>query len=76
LSGLILGLNNEQQTDQLRALPPVGWKEKSNDLPGCYFLEPARIPNEDATYPKIFLDMVFLRSTGHLAKPRNVDKLR
>jgi hypothetical protein len=57
-------------------LSPVGWKEKSIDLSGCYFLKLARIPNEDPTYPNIFLDMVFLRSKGHLAKPRNVHRLR
>src|SRR6516162_387046 len=48
------------------------WLEgKSIDLPGCYFLKLARIPNEDPAYPNIFLGMVFLRSSGHLAKPRN-----
>jgi hypothetical protein len=36
----------------------------------------AGIPNEDPTYPNIFLKMVFLGSTGHLAKPRNVHRLR
>ena len=49
---------------------------KSIDLPGCYFLKLARIPNEDPAYPNIFLGMVFLRSKGHLAKPRNVHRLR
>jgi hypothetical protein len=34
------------------------------------------LPNEDPTYPNIFFDMVFLGSTGHLAKPRNAHRPR